>query len=377
MEERKRRRIPSWVKIVIAVVVTLFVSIGSFCLLIGRGGMTLLEGWLLARYAFVDTEADLDVAVDHALAGLVSGLGDRWSYYLDEENYQRVMTSRTNSYVGVGITISYEREEGLLVLEVTEESPAEQAGIVAGDMVIAVDGVSIAGALRQDGAARISGDAGTQVELTLLDEKGNERTVVCTRAALRTVAASGEMLADGIGYVKLNNFYSGSCDSFREEVEALRSQGTKNLIIDLRGNPGGYVSELKQILDYLLPEGPVFTEKPRWGRQSVYRSDAECVELPMVVLVNAESYSAAELLAAQLRESIGAPIVGEVTSGKGYSQITFPLPNGGGLGLSTATYCTGNGHSLIGEGILPDVELSLTEGEDNQLQAAIELLVKK
>ena len=148
----------------------------------------------------------------------------------------------------------------------------------------------------------------------------------------------------------------------------------------MRSDPGGYVAELEKILDYLLPEGPVFTQKPRWWFQSVYQSDADCVDLPMAVLVNGGTYSAAELLAAQLRESAGAPIVGELTSGKGYSQVTFPLVNGGGVGLSTATYCTGSGHSLIGEGITPDVELAL-DGEvplggegDNQLQAALELL---
>ena len=159
-------------------------------------------------------------------------------------------------------------------------------------------------------------------------------------------------------------------------------QGAESLIVDVRSDPGGYVAELEKILDYLLPEGPVFTQKARWWVESVYQSDADCVDLPMAAIVNADTYSAAELLAAQLRESVGAPIVGELTSGKGYSQVTFPLMNGGGVGLSTATYCTGSGHSLIGEGIVPDVELSLNEGavmggeDDNQLQAAIELLTK-
>ena len=134
------------------------------------------------------------------------------------------------------------------------------------------------------------------------------------------------------------------------------------------------------MLDYLLPEVPVFTHKPRWWFKTVYMSDADCIDLPMVVIVNEHTYSAAELLAAQLRETREAPIVGELTSGKGYSQVTFPLANGGGVGLSTATYCTGSGRSLIGEGIIPDVELSLPEGaaiggeDDVQLQAAIDLL---
>ena len=181
--------------------------------------------------------------------------------------------------------------------------------------------------------------------------------------------------------IGLSLIYSGNF-RIQAEVDALLEQGAESLLIDLRGDPGGYVSELEQILDYLLPEGPVFTHKPRWWFKSVYVSDENCVDLPMAVLVNQHSYSAAELLAAQLRESAGAPIVGELTSGKGYSQITFPLINGGGVGLSTAAYCTGSGHSLIGEGLIPDVELSLPEGavlggaDDVQLQAAVELLTR-
>lgn len=373
---KRRRRMPGWLKILIAVVLTLVITLGGLCLLLGRGGITLVEGWLLARFAFVDTEADLDAAVDGALTGLVEGLGDRWSYYLDEENYQRVLQNRANNYVGVGVTVNYEREEGLQVQAVTAGGPAEEAGVVVGDIIIAVDGVSIAGDARQTATELITGDVGTSVTLTLLGEDGTRRDVTCVRRRITSPSASGKLLEDNIGYVYLANFYSGSSGSFRSVVDDLLEQGAESLIIDLRNDPGGYVAELKKILDYLLPEGPVFTEKPRWGKESVYLSDADCVDVPMVVIVNGSSYSAAELLAAQLRESAGAPIVGEVTSGKGYSQITFALPNGGGIGLSTAAYCTGSGHSLIGEGITPDVELSLDDsGEDNQLQAAIDLLI--
>jgi carboxyl-terminal processing protease len=151
-------------------------------------------------------------------------------------------------------------------------------------------------------------------------------------------------------------------------------QGAVGLVIDLRNNPGGYIDELTEILDYLLPEGDVFRLHPRWRRETVYKSDADCVDLPFVTIVNGDSYSAAELLAAELREFSGSPVVGTKTSGKGYSQVTFALLNGGAVGLSTATYCTGEGHSLIGEGITPDVELELSETEDNQLAAAVALL---
>lgn len=378
--EKKRKKLAGWLKILISVVLTLVVSTGMWCALLGKSGMAMVQTWLLARFAFVEADADLDGATDAGLNAFVQGLGDQWSYYRTAEQYKQLTATRANNYVGVGVTIEYTREEGLLVRSVTEGGPADKAGVLAGDVIIAVDGVSLAGDARQEGPDRIKGKSGTQVVLTLLGEDGSTRDVTCTRGTLYHPSASGKMLEGDIGYVKLDNFYSGSADSFRHEVDALVEQGAASLIVDVRSDPGGYVAELEKILDYLLPEGPVFTQKARWWVESVYQSDADCVDLPMVAIVNAGTYSAAELLAAQLRESADAPIVGELTSGKGYSQITFPLINGGGAGLSTATYCTGNGHSLIGEGIVPDVELALDEGaeigaeNDNQLQAAIELL---
>jgi len=375
-KKRKKRPVRAWVKTLLTVALTVVVFFVILCAALGRNGIALMEGWFLARYAFVDTEADLDAAADQALYGLVAGLKDRWSYYLSEEDYKRVRENRANNYVGIGVTVNYEHEEGLFVQAVTAGGPAESSGVVIGDIIIAVDGTSIAGDARNSATDLIRGESGTKVTLTLLSRDGTTRDVVCTRKRLNNPSASGTMLEGNIGYVYLANFYSGSAESFRQEVDRLQIEGAESLIVDLRNCPGGYVNELKKILDYLLPEGPVFTEKSRWWFKSVYESDAACVELPMVAIVNAETYSAAELLAAQLRESVSAPIVGELTSGKGYVQITFPLPNGGGIGISTATYCTGSGHSLIGEGIVPDADVELISSADEQLQAAIELLAK-
>ena len=380
-QQKKRRRVPGWAKIIIAVVLTLVLTLGAVAgaavVVFGRDGIALMQGYLLAKFSFVETDADLSKAVDSALDGMVEGLGDRWSYYLDPESYQDTLESRANNYVGIGITVSYDREDGLLVQEVTEEGPAQQAGVKAGDIITHVDGASVAGDARYEATDMIAGEEGTQVELTLLGEDGATRTVTCTRQTLKSDSVSSKLLDDGVGYVRLDNFYSGAASSLSREVQSLMDQGATSLVLDVRSNPGGYVAELIVALDYLLPEGPVFTDRPRWGEETVYDSDAECVDLPMAVLVDAYSYSAAELFAAQLRESVQAPIVGEVTSGKGYAQLTFPLVNGGGLGLSVSAYCTGGGHSLIGEGIQPDVELSLDDsGTDNQLQAAIDLLLK-
>ena len=372
----KRKGGGTWWKVLLAVVLTLAVSAGAVCLLLGRDGLALMQGYFLAKFAFVETDADLKGATDQALDALVSGLGDRWSYYRDEEGYKAIQERRANNYVGVGVTVTYDREEGLYVQDVTAGGPAEAAGVVAGDIIIAADGQSIAGDARYDGSDLIRGEEGTQVKLTLLGADGTTRTVTCTRATLRNPSAAGKMLEKQIGYVQLSNFYSGAADSFREEVDRLVEQGAVGLVIDLRSDPGGYINELTKILDYLLPEGDVFRQHPRWWRETVYESDADCVDLPFVTIVNGDTYSAAELLAAELREFSGSPVVGTQTSGKGYSQVTFPLLNGGAMGLSTATYCTGEGHSLIGEGLTPDVELELSETEDNQLAAAVALLTE-
>ena len=186
---KRKRRLPGWVKIVLTVVLTLILSNGLWCALLGPSGLAMVETYLLARFAFVDTQADLDGATDEALKVFVKGLGDRWSYYNTAEEYQNTLARRANNYVGVGVTVSSEREEGLWVQSVTQGGPAEQAGVLAGDVITAVDGESIAGEARYEGADRISGEAGTQVTLTLLGEDGSVREVTCIRATLRNSSA--------------------------------------------------------------------------------------------------------------------------------------------------------------------------------------------
>ena len=364
-----RRRIPTAVTVLLSVVITLAVAAGAVIALLGRDGLAVVQGWLLARWAFVEEDADLSEAADQALSGMVAGLGDRWSYYVDEESYASLQDSRANEYLGIGVTVTTEREEGLSVLSVTPDGPADRAGVVAGDVITAVDGVSVAGEARFEGTSLIGGEAGTQQKLTLLGADGTTREVTVTLEYIQVAVVQGTMLDNGMGLVTIRNFNSRATEEFEAAVTELVEQGASALLFDVRNDGGGYVRELTQMLDFLLPEGPVFQSSPRWGSATVIESDADCIDLPFGVLVNGQSYSAAELFAAQLRESAGAPIVGEVTSGKGYSQRTFPLLNGGALGLSTARYSTGSGVSLIGTGLTPDVEVSLTEEEAAKLAA--------
>ena len=343
-------------------------------LLGGAGGRSLLEAWRLINTRFVG-EYDGDAVVDGALEGMVAALGDRWSYTLTEEELAAQNQRRTNQYVGIGVTVSYENEAGLEILEVTPGGPAEAAGLRPGEVLTAVDGTSLAGEARYEGAGLIQGEAGTAVTLEVLGTDGDTRTVEVERAGIETDPVESGMLAGDVGYVALANFYDNSAQRLEEAVEALMDQGARALVFDMRDNGGGYLHELTDMLDFLLPEGPVFISRDRAGNESVTTSDASCVDLPMAVLVNANTYSAAEFFAAELQERGAAVVVGEPTSGKGYSQQTFTLPYGGAVNISTGAYFTGSGASLIGTGLTLDAEVTNTgDGTDAQLAAALALL---
>ena len=360
-----------------AVVLTAVVCVGGSILIfrasMGTYGASLLEGLKLVEDKFVG-EYDETAAVDAALEGLVSGLGDRWSYYLTEEEYQAQNQRRTNQYVGNGVTVTYEREDGLLIQEVTPGGPAEAAGLRSGEVITAVDGVSLAGDARFEGASLIQGEEGTTVSLEVLGAGGVSRTVEVARASMDTDPVEYEMLEGDVGYVRLLNFYDNSAARLEAAVTELQTQGAQALIFDMRDNGGGYLSQLTDMLDFLLPEGPIFITRDKAGHEEVTYSDASCVDLPMVVLVNEDTYSAAEFFAAELQEWGVARIVGEPTSGKGYSQQTFALPHGGAIAISTGAYFTGSGTSLIGTGLTLDQEIYQTGEGDAQLEAALELL---
>ena len=370
----------SVLQLILAVLLTAVVLTGGGLLalraVVGQGGLALLEGLFLVHTRFVG-DYDTAAVVDAALEGMVDGLGDRWSYYLTAEEYEAQNQRRKNQYVGIGVTVNYEREEGLLILEVTEGSPAAQAGLLAGELITAVDGQSLAGEARYDGADRIRGEAGSTLSLEVRAQTGQTRTVEVRRAALDSDPVEYELLEGQVGYVKLSNFYENSARRLEAAVTALQEQGARALVFDMRDNGGGYLTELTDMLDFLLNEGPIFISRDRQGHETVTESDADCVDLPMAVLVNANTYSAAEFFAAELQEQGVAVIVGEPTSGKGYSQQTFTLAYGGAVNISTAAYYTGSGTSLIGTGLTLDAEVYNTDdGTDAQLAAALELLAE-
>ena len=337
-------------------------------------------------------ELDEDKLADAAASGMIEGLDDEWSYYITAADYSSYLETVSNSYVGIGVTITVEDiKQGLMITDVTPDSPAYAAGLEIGDLVLAVEGVPI-----MDGSEnaldlaetknRVRGQEGTDVTLTV-SHNGVERDVTITRAKIKTINVSWEMLEGQLALIRIRNFEQDASKDTIAAIKEARAQGAVGLIFDVRYNPGGYKHELVKILDFLLPEGPLFRSVDYNGKESVEYSDASYLDMPMVVLCNYESYSAAEFFPAALQEYHAATIIGEQTYGKGRFQTAMKLDDGSAINISIGQYTTPNGVSLVGKGITPDilVELSdaqkrdlyynrLDKAEDAQLQKAIEVL---
>lgn len=340
----------------------------------------------LLEYYYIG-ELDEQKIEDAAAEAMVDALGDRWSHYQTADEYTLYRDTMTNSYVGVGITISVREDgQGLDILEVTANSPAQTAGVQSGDRLTGVDGTDISGMAVEEVSALVKGEEGSFVTLTLI-RQDRELELSVERKRINSVVATGQLLSDGVGLITIANFDERCAQETINVIEDLRSQGAEALIFDVRYNPGGYKREMVELLDYLLPEGVLFRTEDYRGKEDVDTSDASCLEMPMAVIVNLHSYSAAEFFAAALSEYDAAVTVGEKTYGKGYFQNTFALQDGSAVTLSIGKYYTPNGVSLAGVGLTPEVEVSLTEekaalllsgalpvAEDPQIQAAVRAL---
>ena len=299
-------------------------------------------------------EADLTTLEDAAADAMVRATGDRWSYYISAEEYAEYEERMANAYVGVGITIQKpEGNIGLLVLDVTEGGPAEEAGLQVDDRLIRVEETDVRELDTEAVRDLVRGKEGTFVNMTVM-RKGETLTFSVERRTVQTPVAQWELLKDGIGLVTIENFDDRCAEETIAAIETLLEQGAEKLIFDVRNNPGGYAHELVAVLDYLLPEGELFRAVKYDGTENIDTSDAACLELPMAVLVNTESYSAAEFFAAAMQEYDAAVVVGQQTSGKGYFQTAIHLNDGSAVSLSVGKYYTPSGKSLAEVGVTPD-----------------------
>ncbi|MBO5891128.1 MAG: S41 family peptidase [Oscillospiraceae bacterium] len=365
-------------------VLTVAVILFSSGTLMGSNKLQQLENLILNNYVDGADQKELE---DAAAQAMIETLGDRWSYYMTAEEFAVQLEQQNNAYVGIGVTIDGQNtQEGMRIIAVSEGGPAEKAGMQPGDLITAADGESLLGKSTSEVQGIIKGKAGTSVQITYL-RNGEEFTVSVTRATVKTPVAKAQMLPGNIGLVTIVNFNANCATETKAAIQKLLDEGAEKLIFDVRNNPGGRVTELVSILDYLLPEGALFRSKDNKGKESVENSDAACLEMPMAVLVNGNSYSAAEFFAAALQEYEWATVVGEKTVGKGNYQLTYTLKDGSAVGLSVGKYYTPQGKHLEGVGILPDVVVpvdtetaaaiyagTIDPEEDPQVQSAIRAL---
>ena len=330
---------------------------------------------------------DFDVrdVFDGARYGMVASLGDRWSYYLTPEQFASVIDSSNSKMVGIGITAAYDEEKGeVVVLDVYEGSPAENAKIQPYDRIITVDGNNVSDIGYDAAVNKIRGDIDTAVAITIRREGvENPINVNITRHEVDIQHVKSKILDGNIGYIEIGSFDANVDKDVLAALENLKKAEVKGIIFDVRNNPGGRLNVLVKILDPLLPEGTIIKEVNKKGKETVYTSDAEALDIPMVVLANEYSISAAEFFAAALQEAEKATVIGTPTTGKGVAQQHIPLSDGSGLVISVSRYYTGKGRNLDEtHGIIPDIEVKLTEeeskkfylleeSEDRQLQTAI------
>ena len=345
-------------------------------------------GAYLDRF-FID-DYDEEKLADAAASAMVEATGDRWSYYLTAEEKSSYDEQMQNAYVGIGVTITAQKELGGMRIEaVTADGPAEEAGLLTGDIITEVEGEKTLDLGMTGTRAKVRGEAGTFVALTIL--RGEESFPVSVeRRSIQTPVATYEMLDGQIGYIKIANFDTRCAEETNAAMDELIAQDAKALIFDVRNNGGGYKNELVKVLDKILPEGILFQSEDYQGSKQIDRSDADCIDLPMAVLVNQDSYSAAEFFAAAIQEYNWGTVVGTKTVGKGNFQTAFTLSDGSMLNLSIGKYYTPQGRSLTDTGITPDVEIALSDedgaklyygqlekADDAQLQAAIREITQK
>ncbi|MBQ3108124.1 MAG: S41 family peptidase [Clostridia bacterium] len=334
-------------------------------------------------YGELPSEEDLVTA---AARGMTAELDDPYAWYYTAEEYDEYMKDLSGEYVGIGVTITLAETGGAEIVSVNSGGPADKAGVQIGDILVAVEDEDVTSCALTEITERVLGKEGETVSLTFL--RGAERlTFDIVRERQVTHRIHHEMLGENIGCIRIDRF-SGDCEEgFKTALSELKESGMKALVIDVRDNPGGTLDTVVAVADLLLPKGVIVTVKSGTGEEDVYRSDAECLALPIAILTNGNSASASELLAGALQDSGAGIVVGENTYGKGVVQTTWNLPRSGSwFKLTTAAYYTPNDRNIDGEGIAPDVEVHLPEEwqgipaasipreADTQLSAALEAL---
>lgn len=339
---------------------------------------------------FLMDKADSQSFKDNIYKGYMNALGDPYSCYYTKEEYEQLMESTSGVYSGIGVVVTQNAEtKQISVVRAFEDCPGAEAGILPEDILVEVGGMDISGMDLSTVVSYIKGEEGTRVSIRVY--RPSIRDYVDLDVERRKVSVptvESQMLDGSIGYVIVTEFDEVTADQYIEAIEQLKSDGMKGLIVDVRGNPGGLLDIVVEMLDYMLPEGKIVYTEDKYGKGDTYTSDAEhAFELPLAVLVNGNSASASEIFAGAIKDYGIGTIVGTTTFGKGIVQHIYPLQDGTAMKLTVSRYFTPGGTCIHGVGIEPDVEEELDESlrtavsisleEDNQLQKAISVIKEK
>ena len=337
---------------------------------------------IIDRYFLFDE--DMTKVEDGIYAGMMNGLGDPYTVYYTKEEYKALNEDTEGKYSGIGAVVSQNPNTKIItIVKIFDNSPANDAGLQVGDIIYKIDGEEVAGTdMDILVKTKIRGEEGTSFKMTVL--RGDDRKEVeldLTRRSIEVETVAGKMLDNNIGYIAVSQFDAVTSEQFKSNIESLQSQGMTKLIVDLRGNPGGLLDQVVDMLDYILPDGLVLYTEDKYGEREEYYSDGSHeLKIPMVVLVNENSASASEVFTATFRDFEWGTVVGKTTFGKGIVQNVLPLGDGTAVKITTQHYYPPSGYDLHKVGIKPDLEVDLNEGakigtdSDNQLSAAIDIL---
>ncbi|KAB3533542.1 S41 family peptidase [Alkaliphilus serpentinus] len=348
------------------------------------GKLFTLKDYLVENYY---QELDEHKLIEGAVRGMFESIDDPYTVYMNEKEYNDLITRTQGTYGGIGIIVTPGEDGYVTVVSPIEDTPGERAGIKTGDKIIKVDGQDIFGEKLDQAVDIMKGEPGTPVTLSILREGAKEFIELnITREEIRLKTVRSEVLENDIGYIRLTAFDEETANDFRQHLTDLDEKNIQGLIVDLRNNPGGLLTTCIEIADMLLGDQVIVYTEDRHGVRKVEKSDKEKVDYPLVLLVNEGSASASEILAGAVKDGEAGTIIGTTTFGKGLVQQFKPLSDGTGFKFTVSQYYTPDGNYIHGTGIDPDIEVKLpedlegqeVEGEDDtQLQKAIEVMLEK
>ena len=331
-------------------------------------------------YYYKSSEVTAEQKENGIYKGLLDSLGDVYTCYYTPEEFRNITEQMQGVYYGIGAYVSQDVETGQSVISgVIKNTPAEEAGLMEGDIIYKVDGEEMTGLELEEVVSHIKGEEGTKVRITVL-RSGSEIEMELTRAEVSAPTVDSEMLEDDIGYLQITEFDDVTVKQFEENMASLKGQGMKGLIIDLRSNPGGSVTSVCAIAEQILPEGLIFYMEDKNGERTEYTCKGADWDLPLVVLVNEYSASASEILSGAVKDAGIGKLVGKKTYGKGVVQNLIPLEDGSAIKITVANYYTRNGNDINLKGIEPDIEVELDseayleDKTDTQLEKAVEVM---